>query len=749
MFQSFFSRCFGIGNSETSDNSNERTPLLQPKNVTEPTVESETSQNNEKDRKSDDDDNDSYQGGGSTSNNGNVVQSSTRKYGSTSNENRSPVSEKKQNLKNQDTDINESSPRNGGEDQKSIFKTELSQDEKKKSVDKTEQNYQGPSKSIDNETIANTKVDSTLNKSNVSSLSKELESSIENNEPNIDETNKDTINDSDDIFLKVNVKKQTASPKISENLVKDKLLLEETLTDKSLTNVSVEKEEADPQIKNNGIDKVSTSGTNIVNKSKTLISGDSEVVEEQSNKLHEESRRLSTDLINKKNEIKYKFLGFESETPKEIKGEQTEVADESLSQEKELVDNDDESEEVIEEVIYVNAADGEEEGEEIIEEIIETSTAQVPPGTSNSESSDPNSSKSDNGHTIVTVRKSVRKISSNSTPDEVIATEETVYDNGQETDKKAFGLKLGIGKSGLNFSVGDKKLGIGKSGVKFGKQESKQDDDQNLSINLDKTGLKFNRNKHKSSKLSETEVVDESDVRDVVSPGKPKKSKSLSNLKIFKKSISQPAESNIQEDENESSPEVVGKKSNRSSSLLKFGKSRSKSVDQYISYTDDVTTDSNLMTSFIDQERYGSQLSNIGLGELEETNEGNVIRRKISVTKTIEGSNTSPIPLAQEAAVNASDFVFKKFGNALATAVENVEDELVKRVETRNEKQTESLKQNNGMGSNSHLGAETLAVGLEVGEKLGGLLHGKAEDKNIKKESNAKSKKDKGRRRLL
>jgi len=304
-----------------------------------------------------------------------------------------------------------------------------------------------------------------------------------------------------------------------------------------------------------------------------------------------------TDTKTKINESKLKFLGLE----KEDESVQKVVTDESIASNKNI-ENEEDDVEVIEEIIYIDGADGDED-EEIIEEIIETTTIEDSPDTLDE-------SLPGSGHTKVTVR-TTRKISSSSLPGEVRTIEETVVTDGvPENEKKQSGFQIGVGKSGISMSVGDKKMEIGKS------------------------GLKLNRSKSKSPKNAEG---DEPDKRDTKSPEKSKKSMSLP--KIFKRSISQPADDDIQEAEDESASSK--KLSRTGSGLLKLGKSRSKST--VVLKTGDVTIDTDAMLNFIDNERNASRISNVGQGEFDlsvgdEDVASTVVVRKTSTT-TSEGKD--------------------------------------------------------------------------------------------------------------
>jgi len=296
------------------------------------------------------------------------------------------------------------------------------------------------------------------------------------------------------------------------------------------------------------------------------------------------------------NESKLTSLGFE----KEDKNVQKVVTDESSRTDKKI-ENEEDDVEVIEEIIYIDGADGDEGEEEIIEEIIETTTIEDSPDTL--DESIPGS-----GKTKVTVR-TTRKISSSSLPGEVKTIEETVVTDGiPENEEKLSGFQLDVGKSGISMSVGDKKMEIGKS------------------------GLNLTRGKSKSPKNVEG---DEPDKRDTKSPEKSKKSMSLP--KIFKRSISQPADDDIQEADDESAS--TKKLPRTGSGLLKSGKSRSKST--LVLKTGDVTMDADAMTNFMDNERNASRIPNVDLKVGDEGVAAAVVVRKTSTTTS--GGKGSPV----------------------------------------------------------------------------------------------------------
>lgn len=330
----------------------------------------------------------------------------------------------------------------------------------------------------------------------------------------------------------------------------------------------------------------------------------------QKNSENFEQKSPNVDIETKINESELKLLDLiNNENEKKELLNESNVSDNNQVQEQ-VEDKDNNTIEIIEEIFYVDDADGFEDGDEIIEEIIETTTVQNSPETGgNSESSQ--SLNTNNEHaTVSTIRKiSLHKASA---PDDVILLEETEgNDDKSQNEKKPFGLQFGIGKSGVNVSVGDKKMGIGKSGVKFGKREEQENENNAaMTIKLDKSGLKLNRNKNKIAKNDDSEEVDfdKFDERESTSQEKVKISKSIPNFKIFKRSISHPTESDIQEVN-----EGVPKKK-----LLKFRKSRSKS-------TSVLTTDVHVLSNFIDHERSVSQ---IDLYESKNNNEKIVDRKK-------------------------------------------------------------------------------------------------------------------------
>lgn len=354
------------------------------------------------------------------------------------------------------------------------------------------------------------------------------------------------------------------------------------------------------------------------------------------NKAKDQPLNESSDIKNKTRELKLQFLDLGTDNTetneKNTDKVHNEHTDESKVTGKNIEDNDDELIEIIEETVYIDGKDGDEEEEEIIE-ITETTTVQESPEKleefhfENGESPHLDAHKEVNTVTTVT-KKTVRKPSS-STPVEVTTSEETVVSSDTpEHNKNPFKFQLGIGKSGVNMSVGEKKLNIGKSGVKFDGNKEKESDingEEDFTIKLDKSGLKLNRNQKNTQKNSMNEKsaanvdIENSEERDKISPEKVKKPKS--NFKIFKRSTSQPLDSSIKKIADDS-PEIgVSKKGSRGSAgLMKFGISRSKSTAAMD--TDDIiTTDVNLMSSFIDHERHASSQSIADLSEVEKAAE--------------------------------------------------------------------------------------------------------------------------------
>lgn len=295
----------------------------------------------------------------------------------------------------------------------------------------------------------------------------------------------------------------------------------------------------------------------------------------------------------------------------------------------------DDSVEYIEEIVYIDGADGGNE-EEIIEEIIETTTTQESPDSFDSQSDEP--------APVVTVTKTTRKISSSSKPGEVVTTEETVISDNQENEgkkrKKSFGLKLGIGKSGVNASVGEKQMSVGLSGLKFGKKLDKSNGSDLISVGLDKSGLTLDRD------LQPETLSDASSVSGRSTESSPKKSKikaGISNFNLFKRSTSVPIGPDLPEDlgENPQSTATLPRKTSQGSAgLLVFGKSRSKSTG--VLEADDLTeivTDLNVLSDFIDQEREAN---------LQQLNSSSVDSDKISPVQIPEQNLVGAVMSATE-----------------------------------------------------------------------------------------------------
>lgn len=305
---------------------------------------------------------------------------------------------------------------------------------------------------------------------------------------------------------------------------------------------------------------------------------------------------------------------------------QVELSDKSNVSEKKTKDDDDESTEIIEEIIYVDGVEGEED-EEIIEEITETTVVETP----DADSETLPFSDSHKGPTTTTVRKTTtRKISSTSDPDEVTTVEETIVSgDSPEHEKSNLGFQIGIGTSGVNASVGNIDMGIGRSSKEFGKHED-------VSIKLKNPENKWNRGKNKTDEKDEP-GVDVFDERDVITKEKSKKSMTLPNLKMFKRSISQPTTPNIEEVIEDNAPlDVVSKKKGRStSSLFKLGKSKSKSPE--------IIEKPDVNAGFLGHERRTSTITTVDQSALTELDgdEGVAVERKTSIAST-DGKAKSP-----------------------------------------------------------------------------------------------------------
>lgn len=479
MFQGFVTKLFCCcgRDSEEPETTNEKTPLLHPKNIVAPRVEDETSSKSGKHRKSGDDGR--QQISENSGNNKGSEQNNEKQYGSLLKERISPTPDKKYRKKKQKSKRSNTSSSDSGPENESWL-------------------YQDKEKLV--------KVESSLTKKSPKEEMINTKQSVTANEQ--------VITPSELVFEKIGTKVESSNKEKKQELVRGVASFEPRYEQSS--------------------------------------------VQSNVTKPHDDIEIASS---NKKDEI----INV-SETNAE--------------------DDDDESVEVIEEIVYVE--DGEDE-EEIIEEITETTTVEELPADQ-FDGSDLEKSQSLTGSgererpTTVTVRTSVRKISSSSSPGQVKTIEERVVsDNSAKNVKKGFGIELGIGKSGVNMSVGEKKLGIGRLGMKFGKRKEQEDENEQegMKIKLNKSGFSLHRKKNKSSLPTEGEDVNELDKRNVVSPEKNKKSKSKSISKLFKRSFSQPSVADISEIEDDPFPggSIKSKFSNSSSSLFKFGKSRSRSSD--------------------------------------------------------------------------------------------------------------------------------------------------------------------------
>lgn len=350
-------------------------------------------------------------------------------------------------------------------------------------------------------------------------------------------------------------------------------------------------------------------------------------------------------VIKNKNRELFLDLGTEKKE-KYTEEEQKEQIDESNVTGKNINCNDDGPNEIIEEIVYVDGKDGDEDEEEIIE-ITETTTVQESPEDKldefhfkNCESPHSDAHKGITTVTTVTKKKIRKPSSSSSLPEEVTISEETVVSSGTpEHNKNPFKFQLGIGKTGVNISVGEKQLKLGKSGVKFDQRDEQESDtnrEEALTIKLDKSGLKLNHNQNKSQKNGMSEEpatnvdIEKSEKRDTISPEKVKKPKS--NFKIFNRSMSQPLAVSPEND--------VSKKGFRGSAgLLKFGISRSKSTT-VMDMDDITTTDVGVMSSFIDHERHASSQSIADLNEVEKTTKRN--GTSVSSGNFISGEKSQP-----------------------------------------------------------------------------------------------------------
>lgn len=614
--------CCG-GNLEVLDIANEKTPLLQPQNLIKPIIQDETSQK--------------YDSSSDEKNkikNDNVGNDNTNEhqYGSTSNESHSAIASDEVYSKSKTDETLQKKSISNVVDGKNntIFNTKV--------IPNIESIFKKVGESIENPVKEEKKEDTVQNGNLENILIDKLETSVIGPYSQSEKVKKPQSIINNEIIKKVNNESQL----IDSTSFQDVETNGDTNSKVLLPNRQLILDDKINKFENELLSKLVNSEVN----SEKSMNGNGNKSEKNKVKIIDESNKTKQNALEDKqklpiidniktkiNESKLRFLGLIDN-----KDEEKELLNESDISKTQIEDKDDDSIEVIEEILYVDDVDGLEEGDEIIEEIIETTTVQGSPEEGENSESSP-SSDSNKGHTTVTtVRKtSIRKLSS---PGEVITTEETVVNDGKnENEKKPFGFQFGIGKSGVNMSVGDKNLGIGRSGLKFGKREE-ENESEAMTIKLDKSGLKLNRNKNKMSKNSDGDEeldVDESEERDSISPDKVKKSKSMSNFKIFKRSISQPTQSDIQEVE-----ENVPKKISRNATnLLKFGKSRSKS-------TSVLTTDVNVLSSFIDHERYASQ---VDLHESEK-NDGKVVERKTSMS--------SPLLSSSQIGLSSSGFTLKK-----------------------------------------------------------------------------------------
>jgi len=601
---------------EAQNSTNEKTPLLQPKfNTSLSVVVDETSQQSKKRNKSSDD------GKQQKSDSDDSQQNSNNEYGSMTNESK-PLASKtkysKRNSKNSITD-NKSLAKNLEEKLTNVEDNLQEKSIKEVISGKINTIFTEKLKPTINSIFENVgkKVESTEEiKKNLDIISKDAETIsklLENEKPitNIDDVNVEIKPENKDKSQNNSEKVPSSETEIG-NVVEQKNInstkLDELQQSQNVKPIS----EVFSQISLPDLQQIQTNEQ--ASDLKTASTLDKVKTEESIENTHDKNEVVTknktvqlenlvvtpiSETASKINESKLKFLGFE----KEDKNVQV-VANESIESEKKEEDDDDESVEVIEEVVYIDGADGA-ENEEIIEEITETTTI------------DPDD-VDESGHAKVTVH-TTRKISSSSLPGEVKTFEETVVtDVTPENEKKMPGFQFGVRKSGVSMSVGDKKLKIGMP------------------------DLKLNRSKSKSPKNVED---DEPEKRDTKSPEKVKKSMSLP--KIFKRSISQPADDDIQEAESESQLDSAPiKKSSRSNSgLLKFGKSRSKS--SLILEADDVKIDTDAMSDFIDRERKASLISNIGLGEFdiavgdEDVAITTVVRKTSTTTNKEKDSSTS------------------------------------------------------------------------------------------------------------
>ncbi|XP_026804026.1 protein PFC0760c-like [Rhopalosiphum maidis] len=628
-----FCCCYISGDDlEAQNSTNEKTPLLQPKfNTSSPLVVDEKSQKSKKRNKKSDDE--EQQKSDSTDNDDNSQQKSNNEYGSMTNEKKSlakNVEETLINIENNlqgksikdslcgkmNTILNEKlKPTINGILENVVKKVE-SNEEVKKNLDIISKDAAMISKLVDKE-----KSIKITDEKNVEIKPENTNSQLNNDKKqslNSEENNENDVHNIIEINTNVDVEKSQNKVPLNEietrNAVVQEHINSKTLGESQqfenvtpVSEVSISKVSV-PDLQqietNEQMSDMKTTSTLDEDTTKKLIENAHNkrdvVTENKIEKLVETVVTPHTETAMKINESKLKFLGFEKED-KNV--EKKVVVNKSIVPENN--EEDEEEVEVIEEIVYIDGADGAED-EEIIEEIIETTTVEDLPDTLD---------ESGSGHTKVTVH-TTRKISSSSLPGEVKTIEETVVTDGvSENEKKSHGFQFGIGKSGVSMSVGDKKLEIGMP--------------------------KLSRSKSKSPKNVED---DEPDKRDTKSPEKSRKS--ISMPKIFKRSISQPADHDIPEAEGEPQLDAapIRKSSQPSAGLLIFGKSRSKS--SLILDTVDIDVNTGVVSDFIDNERRASRISNTGLGEFDiaagDGDVGTTVTVRKTSTTTSKGIDTLP-----------------------------------------------------------------------------------------------------------
>ncbi|XP_025193757.1 putative uncharacterized protein DDB_G0282133 [Melanaphis sacchari] len=630
---------------EAQNSTSEKSPLLQPKNISSPLLVDETSQkskkrskrsDDEKQQKSDSADDDSSQ------------QNSNKDYGSMKNvkkssafetkfwkrkrnstiEDKSLVENVKEKLINVENNLQKKSIKEVmGEKINTLFteklkptikeifgkfgKTVESSEEIKKNLDTISKDAAIISKLVKNE-----KSVKNVDDVNVEIKTENTNSQLNNGEKqilNIEQKNEKDVNNIIEINTNVDeVKSQNNSEKVplNENEIHNAVVEENNSSitfdeSQKSQNVKPIREITIPKVSVPDLQQIETNKqASDMKKASTLnevtaeeliknkYNGNTIFTKNNIEKLEDTIVTPLSETAAKINESKLKFLGIEKED-KSIQKVTTNNEKKGENEEDELV-------EVIEEVVYIDGSNGAED-EEIIEEIIETTTIEEEPDFLD---------ESGSGHTKVTVR-TTRKISSSSLPGEVTTTEETVVTDGiPENNRKLSGFELGIGKSGVSISDGDKKLEVGVP------------------------NLKLNRSKSKSPK----NVGDSPDKRDTKSPEKSKRL--ISMPKIFKRSISQPSGDDIQEAESESQlGSTTTKKSPRpSAGLLIFGKSRSKS--SMILDENDIKTNTGVVSDFIDNEQNASRISNEGLGEFDKAADNADVNTTVVVRKTSTTTST-------------------------------------------------------------------------------------------------------------